>query len=124
MAGADVRWTQSPTIIGGNIRNRRERVRGALLTLCQSHGGRLESRTKANSQWNDRTGNARQGIGNQVTASGNVIDIVVFHNVDYGKFLELGTSRIPKLGVMDHEIQVTAAEVTTDAAKVVRGLFG
>ncbi len=120
----DVRWTQSPTIIGGNIRNRRERVGGALLTLCKSHGGRLESRTKANSRWSDRTGNARQGIGNQVQASGNVIEIVIYHTMDYGKFLETGTSRMPKLGVMDHEVQVTAAEVTTDAAKVVRGLFG
>jgi len=120
----NVQWTQPPTIIGGNIRSRRERAGSALLALCQSHGGRLETRTKANSQWNDRTGNARQGIGNQVQASGNVIEIVIYHTMDYGKFLELGTSRMAKLGVMDHEIQVTAAEVTTDAAKVVRGLFG
>lgn len=120
----NVRWTQPPTIIGGNIRNRRDRAGNALLALCQSHGGRLETRTKANSRWNDRTGNARQGIGNQVQANGDRIEIVVYHTMEYGPYLELGTSRMPKLGVMDHEIQVTAAEVTTDAARVVKGLFG
>jgi hypothetical protein len=120
----NVQWTQPPTIIAGNIRNRRERVGSALLALCKSHGGRLETRTKSNSRWGDRTGNARQGIGNQVQASGNVIEIVIYHVVDYAPYIELGTSRIPKLGVMDHEIQVTAAEVTVDAAKVVKGLFG
>ncbi|MDQ3541384.1 MAG: hypothetical protein M3440_11915 [Chloroflexota bacterium] len=124
MANADVRWIQSPTIIGGNIRSRRERVRGALLTLCQSHGGRLEARSKSNAQWNDRTGQARGGIGNQVTASGDTIEITVYHTAAHGVFLELGTSRMPKLGVMDHEVLVTAAEVTTDAQRVVRGLFG
>jgi cation transport regulator ChaC len=120
----DVGWTQPPTIIGANIRTRRERAGSALLALCQSHGARLESRTKATSTWNDRTGNARQGIGNPVQASGNVIEIVIYHTMEYGKYLETGTSRMAKLGVMDHEIHVTAAEVTTDAAKVVRGLFG
>ncbi len=120
----DVRWTQPPTIIAANIRARRERAGSALLALCQSHGGRLETRVKNGSRWNDRTGNARQGIGNQVQASGDVIEIVIYHTMEYGKYLETGTSRMAKLGVMDHEIQVTAAEVTTDAAKVVKGLFG
>ncbi len=124
MAGLNIGWTQPPTIIAGNIRSRRERAGSVLLALCQSHGGRLETRTKANSQWKDRTGNARQGIGNQVQASGDVIEIVIYHTQSYGVFLELGTSRMPKFGVMDHEIQVTAAEVTTDAQRLVRGLFG
>ena len=124
MAGLNIGWTQPPTIIAGNIRSRRERAGSVLLALCQSHGGRLESRVKSGSRWNDRTGNARQGIGNQVQASGDVIEIVIYHTMDYGPYLELGTSRMPKLGVMDHEIQVTAAEVTTDAARVVKGLFG
>ncbi len=120
----DVRWTQSPTIIGGNIRTRRERAGSALLTLCKSHGARGESAMRSRAPWNDQTGNARQGLFNEVHAGSDVIEIVFGGTAEYQKYLELGTSRAaarPIIVPVTHEV---AAQVTTDAAKVVKGLFG
>lgn len=119
-----ITWPRPTSIISNEIANRKQRARSALLELCQFHGSNLATRSKQNAKWNDRTTNARSGIGSETVGTGNSIEMVVFHTMEYGKYLELGTSRMPKLGVMTDEIHVTAAEVTADAQKVVKGLFG
>jgi hypothetical protein len=119
-----ISWPRPTSIISSQIASRAQRARSALFDLCEFHGGDLANRSKANAKWNDRTGNARGGIGSQVVASGDSIEMVVFHSVHYGPYLEMGTSKMPKLGVMAEEVQVTAADVTADAQRVVRGLFG
>lgn len=119
-----ITWTRPTSIISNEIKSRKQRARSALLELCQFQGTDLATRSKQNAKWNDRTTNARSGIGSEVVGTGDTIEIVVFHAMEYGKYLELGTSRMPKLGVMTDEIHVTAAQVTQDAQKIVRGLFG
>lgn len=119
-----ITWTRPTSIISGEIRRREERARSALLAMCQHAGTDLANRSKSNAKWNDRTTNARAGIGSEVFGTGETIEIVVYHVVDYGPYLELGTSKMPKLGVMADEAQITAAQVTADAQKIVRGLFG
>jgi len=119
-----IAWPRPTSIISGQIASRKQRARSALLELCQTSGKNLATRSKQNARWNDRTGNARAGIDSEVVASGDVIEMVVYHTMEYGKYLELGTSRMPKLGVMAEEIHVTAAEVTADAQRIVKGLFG
>ena len=119
-----IRWTRSPSLIGGEIRSRKERVRGGLVELAGVHGARVEANSKQNAKWNDRTGNARAGIGNQVTSTGEGIEIVVFHSVHYGPYLETGTSKMPKLGVMAEEAEKTAVELSQDASELIRRLFG
>lgn len=119
-----IAWPRPTSIISGEIRSRKQRARSALLELSQFHAANLATRSKQNARWNDRTGNARAGIGSQVVDGGDVIEMVVFHTMSYGKYLELGTSKMARLGVMTDEIHVTAAQVTTDAQKIVKGLFG
>lgn len=119
-----IAWPKPTSIISSEIGRRKTQARSALVELSQYHGANLATRSKQNARWNDRTGNARAGIGSEVVDGGDVIDIVVFHSVEYGKYLELGTSRMARLGVMADEIHVTAAELTSDAQAVVRRLFG
>ncbi len=120
---AVVRWTKSPAPIGREISGRAQRIRAGVTALAQSHGTRLADRSRDNATWQDRSGDARGGIASEVMASGNIIDIIVYHVMEYGPYLELGTSRMAKYGVMDHEVQVTAAELTADAQALVRRLL-
>jgi hypothetical protein len=120
---AAVRWTRSPNLIGAEIRSRKERVRAGLVDLAGSHGARVESNSKQNARWQDRTGAARAGIGHQVSTTSDAIEIVVFHSVSYGVFLETGTSKMPRYGVMVEEAEKTAAELAADAGELVRRLF-
>lgn len=119
-----ITWPQPTSIISGNINSRRQRARSALLAMCQTSAANLATRSKQNAKWNDRTTNARAGIGSDVADQGDIIEMVVYGVVPYQRFLELGTSTMPRLGVMADEIHVTAAEVTIDAQRIVRGLFG
>lgn len=43
---------------------------------------------QANAPWADRTGDARAGLDVDVRREGNVIVWEMFHNVDYGLYLE------------------------------------
>ncbi|MGX9924108.1 hypothetical protein ACWIG4_30140 [Streptomyces sp. NPDC002248] len=43
---------------------------------------------KANAPWEDRTGDARDGLDVDVDDSGNTIVLSLFHTVDYGQWLE------------------------------------
>lgn len=119
-----IRWTRPTSIISHEIGSRKERARQGIVELAHSHGARVESNSKQNARWNDRTGAARAGIGHGVFASGDAIEIVVYHSVHYGGYLETGTSRMPKLGVMAEEANKTAAEFSADASELVRRLFG
>lgn len=119
-----IRWDRSPSIISGQIRTRKDAVRQGVVQQAGSHGARVEANSKQNARWNDRTGNARAGIGHQVSTTGDGIEIVVFHSVHYGGYLETGTSKMPKLGVMAEEAEKTAAELTQDAGELVRRYFG
>ena len=119
-----ITWTRPTSIISNEIASRRKRGQAALLDMCRYQATDLANRSKSNAKWNDRTGDARAGIGSETVGTGESIEMVVYHAVAYGKYLELGTSEMPKLGVMTDEIHTTAANVTADAQKIVQRLFG
>lgn len=121
---AHVQWVKSPTGIADEIARRSGRVQQRLTAAAYQRGEELENNSRNNARWNDRTGNARAGIQHIVEASGDVIEIAVGHEVEYGVYLELGTSRMPKLGVMAEEADRTAAAYARDAAEIVRSEFG
>lgn len=122
---AAVRWTRSPNLIGAEIRSRKERVRSGLVELAGSHAARAEGEMKARAPWNDRSGAARAGLFGQVTSSGgDAIEIVLGHTVNYGVFLELGTSKMAARPIILPVANETAPKLAADASELVRRLFG
>lgn len=80
---------------------------------------------KARAPWNDRSGAARAGLFGQVTSSGgDAIEIVLGHTVNYGVFLELGTSKMAARPIILPVANETAPKLAADASELVRRLFG
>lgn len=48
----------------------------------------VENHMKTTAPWTDRTGNARNGLAARAYAEGDEIGIVLYHQVDYGVYLE------------------------------------
>jgi hypothetical protein len=54
----------------------------------------MESWSKANAPWTDRTGAARQRLkGNAYWENANIVTAAIMHQVDYGIWLELAHQR-------------------------------
>jgi len=76
-----------------------ERVYAAVLALVKRHERDIEGWMKENAPWEDRTGNARQGLVAYTRMGGEGISLYMAHTVDYGVYLELrqGKGRRPIL---------------------------
>ena len=75
------------------------------MLLSEQYAARMEAYAKANKRWQDRTGNARQGLfGYSIMRDQSPITRVA-HTVDYGVYLELANqgrfppSSCPRSGV-------------------------
>lgn len=44
---------------------------------------------RTNAKWRDQTGNARNGLGTQVITSDGHVQVVLYHSVPYGIWLEV-----------------------------------
>jgi hypothetical protein len=72
-----------------NLRNWATIRRAATVALAQNWAGTLEGRAKNDAPWQDRTGNARNGLFGAIEARTNEVIIKLGHSVEYGIFLEL-----------------------------------
>lgn len=121
---ASVTWTRSPSGIAQAIRLRSAAVQQGVGALAQSHAKRGEATMRSEAPWQDRTGNARQGLFGEAETSPTGATITLGHTMFYGPFLELGTSHMKPYPVVVPVTTRTAAEFTEDAAELVRRLFG
>jgi hypothetical protein len=64
-------------------------IKRAMVAAAEYNGPKMVSWMKSNAKWVDRTSNARNGLGGQTLVSGNSVQIVVFHSVPYGIWLEV-----------------------------------
>lgn len=72
-----------------NLKDWQVRNLAASLALAQNWAGVLEKDMKENAPWQDRTGNARQGLYGTASMDSKEIKIRIGHTMDYGVFLEL-----------------------------------
>lgn len=121
---ASVRWVTSPGTIANAISLRSRGVQEGVGKLALSHAARAEGKMKTGAPWTDRTGNARQGLFGEAETSPTGATITLGHTVEYGPFLELGTSKMAPRPIVVPVTQETAVEFTEDAAELVRRLFG
>ena len=121
---AAVRWIVSPTGIASQIALRSRGVQEGVGKLGQSHASRAEGAMKSRAPWNDRTGNARQGLFGQAEASPTGVTITLGHTMHYGVYLELGTYKMAPRPIVVPVTEETSVAFTEDAAALVRRLFG
>jgi hypothetical protein len=66
-----------------------ERTMRAAEIIAQRDAPEIENYMKINAPWTDRTGNARNGLAARAYRDRDEVGIVLFHQVDYGIYLEI-----------------------------------
>lgn len=67
----------------------RQDARNAVESLADNYAAEIERDAKLNAPWQDRTGNARQGLFAKVDSVSGKTTIYLSHRMDYGIDLEL-----------------------------------
>lgn len=76
--------------VTANMEGFMERLKAGLEVMGNTVGRNMQSYARANKPWTNRTYSARNGLDFNVGwTSNDLLDISVFHTVDYGIWLEL-----------------------------------
>jgi hypothetical protein len=102
----------------------RARLHAALSELAKYHASRGETLMKENASWTDRTGNARQGLFGTASSEGDVHTITLGGTMEYQKYLEDGTTRMPPYAVIRPTAETIALDFFIDGGKVAAGVLG
>lgn len=86
-----------------------EAVERAQIAVAYSMAPQVESYMKLHAPWTDRTGNARNGLAARPFDEGGVVGIVLFHQVDYGIYLE--TKNEGEYAIINPTIDVMGPQV-------------
>lgn len=65
------------------------KIRHRLAAMMTYTAPRMEAWARSNAPWHDRTGNARRGLTAVALHSENQYQIIMFHRVPYGIWLEV-----------------------------------
>jgi HK97 gp10 family phage protein len=79
---------------------------------------KAEEHMKHNAPWNDRTTNARNGLGARQRSKGDHHVIVLYHSVDYGVYLEEGTENMKAYPIIRPTIDMFAPRVQAMLVKL------
>jgi HK97 gp10 family phage protein len=124
MAGTRIYWKTNPSRIGQNIRTRANRAGDAVFAVAQNGASKGESAMKSGAPWNDQTTNARQGLTGTAVRQGRNSQIQLYHTMDYGIYLELGTYKMAPRAIVLPTMQQIEGEVVADAAEAVSRIMG
>ena len=115
-------WDKPPISLGVVAEGLEPKVRSGLASLGQRWAGRLESEARQNAPWADRTGAARAGLTGASETTGDGVEIVLAHTVEYGIYLELGTYKMSPRPVIVPTLEAAYAAVMADARALLRSL--
>lgn len=71
-----------------SLKNGHKRMMEAAWITAQREAPNVENYMKNNAPWTDRTSNARNGLAARAYREGDSIGILLYHQVDYGIYLE------------------------------------
>ena len=107
---SDIRLEVNMNQFASELSGLQSRTEAAVQTLCDTVARKMESWAKDNARWQNRTGNARQGLtGSAVWQDTTTIWIVVSHSVDYGIWLELAKQR--KYAILEEAVEQNKDEL-------------
>lgn len=101
-----------------SIEEEMQRRIAAVYGMAQDYGATMEGEMKQNAPWQDRTGNARQGLHCKVEHNEAVKTIVLqtAHTADYGVYLEYTNSG--KYAICGPTAKKYAPEVIDNARRI------
>ena len=91
-APVTLHWQIPPSVLGKNIGDYADKVLRLVFDLAQMFAAKIEAFAKANAPWTDRTGNARQGLTGRAFKSATAVTILLFHQAEYGIWLEVANA--------------------------------
>lgn len=75
--------------ISGNLNIGEGEIFGSVTDILRDAAGAVRDYAQANAPWNDRSGLARSGLDTDVYEESGTVNLVLFHTVDYGLWLEV-----------------------------------
>lgn len=81
------RWTSDT--LSPNLSDIDKRALRAIHLMLEYWAAQAVSLMRANAPWTDRTGNARAGLAAEVFPDARGADLVLYHSVHYGIWLEV-----------------------------------
>ena len=108
-------WS-GPLTRKGVIAAHKRVAKQAVRTVAQRTVAKMEAYAKQNRQWQDRTGNARQGLHGWIEDHPKFIRAYISHGVDYGEDLE--TRNHGSLGIINETLEANADEAMQDLKKI------
>lgn len=86
---ASFTWSVPPSAMADRVAAYKENLLNAIRELIDVYGGKVVEYAKGNAPWTDRTSNARQGLNHAIKDEGAVLGLVLYHDMDYGIWLEV-----------------------------------
>lgn len=75
--------------LSGNLQRLGPKTKARMVAVAKYVAPQIQSDMRENAPWQDQTGNARNGLFTTVRVSTKRVDIVLYHSVPYGIWLEL-----------------------------------
>jgi HK97 gp10 family phage protein len=110
-----------------DVKHMEDKLQRALYGVVKYWDGPTEAWMKHNAPWTDRTTNARNGLFAKAYKTANTIaasnfGIILGHSVDYGIYLEEGTSKMKARPIVRPAIDRFAPKVIGTLTKILNRL--
>jgi HK97 gp10 family phage protein len=93
-------------------------INRAVKGVMKFHTPGAEEHMKHHAPWQDRTTNARNGLGARQRSKGDHHAIVLFHSVDYGVYLEEGTEHMAARPIIRPTIALYSPKVVATLTRL------
>lgn len=115
-----VEWRVPPSVISRGLDAYEQRLMEAIGILADAIAQGMQGQAQSGAPWNDVTGAARQGLRGWAVKAATEVVMYLAHSVEYGPYLELGTSKMAPRPIILPVLQANYPEVMAQ----VRALVG
>lgn len=82
-------WDRHPSAILEQIERLRDHLGDFLAAVGAARAPEIQADAQANASWTDRSGNARQGLACIARVNGDTLELILYHSMSYGIWLEI-----------------------------------
>lgn len=110
---ADFRWRGD---LEGNLKTMGLQNKRAMVVAGNAIAAESQAYMRSNANWQDQSGNARNGLKAQTIVAKNLVAVVLYHSVPYGIWLEVRWSG--KYAIIMPTVEVMAPRYMALVAKM------
>lgn len=112
-----VKWTGINTITG-RMNAAQRAVQAGTVAIASTQAAKGAAAMVSSAPWNDQSGAARSGLYGDSEATGTGAQIEFGHTVEYGPYLEAGTSRMTARPIVQPTADVVAREASEELIRL------